>query len=260
MDVNEVLVLAAAFVPIGLLIVLSVENSQRELIAVLAVSIGTILCALAAACRELAAERRDLTRNEKVGLGTTVGVATIAVGVGGAFFRDVSAGLALALGIEVVYLSAFWRHWLFFAPRGAVEPRWKSWTMLALGATAITLAFSALCAVLLRQEHVEARAPVSAGSSTPAATYDAAATGAPAPFSVAFENAAWTVADAVPVLDIPRTLDDWKPRYALAGRVGGWLLLGYKLLVLLPLVGLLGGFVEQVQKTASEPNEASSPA
>jgi hypothetical protein len=171
---------------------------------------------------------------------------------------DLSAGLALALGIEVVYLSAFWRHWLFFLSRAAVEPRWKSWTMLALGATAITLAFAALCAVLLRHDHVEARRPVAKASGARGASYDASAAGAPSPFSVAFENAAWTVADAVPVLDIPRTLDDWKPRYALVGQAGGWLMLVYKLLVLLPLVGPLGGLVGEIQGAASEGREASS--
>jgi hypothetical protein len=260
MNVYEVLVLGAAFVPVGLLVVLSVQDEQREWIAVVAVTIGTLLCARTAAYREIAAEHGGFRPRRQSGLGPVVGVATVAWALGAAIFADFAAGVSLALGVEVVYLSAFWRHWLFFLPRDRVEPRWKSWAMLVLGGAAVTLVFTALCAVLLRQGHIDARAPATAGSSAKTAAYDPSASGAPSPFSVSFENAIWTVAAAVPVLDVPETLDDWKPRYELTGRTSGWLLLGYKLLVLLPLLGLLGGLLEELQGTGTERREASTPA
>jgi hypothetical protein len=79
LGVPEVLVLAAAFVPIGLLIALSVESSQRDAVAVLAFALSTMLCAAAAAFRELGAERRELTRDEKTALGSVVAAGLAAV-------------------------------------------------------------------------------------------------------------------------------------------------------------------------------------
>jgi hypothetical protein len=62
----------------------------------------------------------------------------------------------------------------------------------------------------------------------------------------------------VPVLKIPQTLDDWTPRYAFTGRAAGWMLLSYKVLVLLPLLGLLGVLLERLQGKESTRDEAGA--
>jgi hypothetical protein len=52
----------------------------------------------------------------------------------------------------------------------------------------------------------------------------------------------WQFADAIPALDAPTTLN-WSAPYHLDGISGGSLLLGFKILVLLPVVGAIVDFI-----------------
>jgi hypothetical protein len=53
---------------------------------------------------------------------------------------------------------------------------------------------------------------------------------------------AWNLLDAIPLLEIPQTLN-WEQATTLRDHLGGALLLAYKLLVIVPLVGLIVGLV-----------------
>jgi hypothetical protein len=62
----------------------------------------------------------------------------------------------------------------------------------------------------------------------------------------------WQFADAIPAVDATKTLN-WKAPYQLDGISGGSLLLGFKVLVLLPVVGAIVDFIRHPRGKTREP-------
>ena len=62
----------------------------------------------------------------------------------------------------------------------------------------------------------------------------------------------WQFVDSVPAIDATTTLN-WKPPYDLNGISGGSLLLAFKVLVLLPIVGLIVDFIRHPRSNAHDP-------
>jgi hypothetical protein len=62
----------------------------------------------------------------------------------------------------------------------------------------------------------------------------------------------WQFADAIPAIDAPTTLN-WKAPYHLDGISGGSLLLGFKILVLLPIVGAIVDYIRHPRSNAHDP-------
>jgi hypothetical protein len=62
----------------------------------------------------------------------------------------------------------------------------------------------------------------------------------------------WQFIDAIPAIDATKTLN-WEPPYHLNGIPGGSLLLAFKILVLLPIVGLIVDFIRHPRNKADDP-------
>jgi hypothetical protein len=67
----------------------------------------------------------------------------------------------------------------------------------------------------------------------------------------------WNAAEAIPILEVPQTLD-WQKPFVIHGYVAGTLLLVYKILLLVPLVRIADLFFKERRK--AERDEARSPA
>ena len=67
----------------------------------------------------------------------------------------------------------------------------------------------------------------------------------------AFGYYAWHLLDAIPLLDVPKTLN-WKAPTSLTDHFGGAILLFFKLVVIIPIVRFVLGLVKIWQKPTEE--------
>jgi hypothetical protein len=122
--------------------------------------------------------------------------------------------------VAVIWMTGFWRQWIV----------WRTWpketrASIAVGTVAgglmLVLAFSAVTGVLLNEGFASSK---------------------PAPDGHVFldleTHYAWQVTKAIPGLDATDTLH-WSQPHELGGATGGALLLIFKILVILPVLGLV---------------------
>lgn len=124
----------------------------------------------------------------------------------------------LATAVSVAAVTGFWRRWAIWR----LPPRESAWRIFlstagALGMLTIAFAFATLVAA--EKDYIGARGQASLASIET--------------FYL------WNFLDAVPVLEIPDTLNWQEPSFEVTDHAGGGLLLAYKVLVIVPVIGAL---------------------
>jgi len=152
------------------------------------------------------------------------------------FYPVMMAGLTAFALWWVMWRTRLWERWAFWKP-----DRVGSGRALVVSAILVlvllTEVFTAVTVVLLTQDAISARG----GSLTDANVYWRT--------ELLF---LWQFVDSIPAIDATTTLN-WKPPYHLDGVSGGSLLLAFKVLVLLPIVGLIVDFIRHPRADAHDP-------
>ena len=149
---------------------------------------------------------------------------------------------ALAATCMAIVWSGFWRRWIFWRQEYPEDP---GPSLLASAvAVAVLIEFFAIATVIL----------VVYGA------VDLPAENAPE-LASAEQYYAWHLADAIPALDVPETLN-WERPLTSTDNFAGILLLGFKLLAILPIAGLIASLLERYRtgpkKTAASQGDAAS--
>jgi hypothetical protein len=140
----------------------------------------------------------------------------------------------------VIGFTGFWRRWLFMPEPSASR---SSILISAAGALlTLTIFFSVLTSVLAVKGVIPEK---------PQGRL----------FAHIEERYCWEFLDQVPAIKIPETLH-WKPQYSPKDHLSGALILIYKLLVILPVVGVIKYVWDRRQATSggSQPDPGSPPA
>jgi len=135
----------------------------------------------------------------------------------------------------VMRQSGLWERWAFWKPDRVASGR--ALVVSAILALALlTEVFTAATVLLVTQDGITAQG----GNITDANIY--------ARTELLY---LWQFFDAIPAIDATKTLN-WEPPYHLNGVSGGSLLLGFKVLVLLPIVGLIVDFIRHPRSKADD--------
>lgn len=155
------------------------------------------------------------------------------------FYPVLMAGLtALALW-WVMKRTRLWQRWAFWKPDRIGSGRALVVSALLVLAL-LTEVFTAVTVVLVTQDAITAQG----GNLTDANVYWRT--------ELLY---LWQFVDSIPAVDATTTLN-WKPPYHLDGISGGSLLLAFKVLVLLPIVGLIVDFIRHPRGNAQDPGIA----
>lgn len=142
-------------------------------------------------------------------------------------FAWTAVGFGLAIVVLYAALTGFWRRWVFWLPRperGLLEEL----SQILVCWLVLTVTFAAATATLYRSGNLALEAGVPASDSL-----------------LEIEKVyVWHLLDAIPILDVPETIN-WELRSDLTDMAGGFLILAYKLLVILPVVS---GVVDAVRR------------
>jgi hypothetical protein len=149
----------------------------------------------------------------------------------------ISEIVALVGVVSLVVLTlrneGLWRRWIFwqsYSEQGSVKV--ILWALLAL--IALTELFTAVTASLLARDFLAVISPI-------------------AHSDLYWKTEllyAWHFADAIPAVDATDTLQLDDPPYEFKNAFGGSLVLAYKFLVILPIIGLLVEFISRSRKAA----------
>jgi len=152
------------------------------------------------------------------------------------FYPVMMAGLTAFALWWVMRQTGLWERWAFWK-----SDRVGSGRALVVSAILVlvllTEVFTAVTVVLLTQDAITARG----GNLTDADVYWRT--------ELLY---LWQFVDSIPAIDATSTLN-WKPPYHLEGISGGSLLLAFKVLVLLPIVGLIVDFIRHPRGNAHDP-------
>jgi hypothetical protein len=155
------------------------------------------------------------------------------------FYPVMMAGLTGFALWWVMQRTRLWERWAFWKP-----DRIGSGRALVVSAILVlvllTEVFTAVTVVLVTQDAITARG----GDLTDANIYWRT--------ELLY---LWQFVDSIPAIDATTTLN-WKPPYHLEGISGGSLLLAFKVLVLLPIVGLIVDFIRHPRGNAQDPGIA----
>jgi hypothetical protein len=164
------------------------------------------------------------------------------------------AGLLL-VAVIVIWKTGFWRCWRFWAP----EHEENTWVALSSAAVAVVVlieAFAALTAMSAQEGWVKVSGFEAGDPPTQVMPADHPFKPPEADNDVHFELEelyVWNVLDALPGLKVPETLNWDEAEHSLDDRLGGGILLVFKLLVILPIVGVLVQYFRPKPTSSTEP-------
>jgi hypothetical protein len=232
--------------------VIGVQPALRDPALLIALLIGFI-AGVAIEVTRIRERVTDIDQLRLVAPATWLAIATSAAFCTGFVIAHVAAGdlsehskstelllvgiAALTATVLAVAWSGFWRRWIFWRQ----EDKQDADVSLLASAVAVAalIEFFAISTVVL-------------------AVYGAVdVPGKRTPELASVEQYyAWHLADAIPALDVPETLN-WERPLTSTDHFGGLLLLAFKLLAILPIAGLIAGLIERY-RTGREGNAASS--
>ncbi|HEY7077227.1 MAG TPA: hypothetical protein VH418_17745 [Solirubrobacteraceae bacterium] len=141
--------------------------------------------------------------------------------------------MAAVTTVGAMLVSEFWRLWVFWKPEHPMSGGFAGLVLTGLAIVMMTAMFAAASGFLYAH-----------GALSKAKLPDA-------PFMKLQEDYFWHFFDAVPALKVPQTLN-WAEPVKFTDPVSGMLLLAYKVLVILPVVGYIAWLVkEHRQRTAA---------
>ena len=152
------------------------------------------------------------------------------------FYPVIMAGATCFALWWVMRQSGLWQRWAFWKPH-RIESGRAVVVSAILVLALLTEVFTAVTVLLLTQDAITTRG----GSVTDANIYWRT--------ELLY---LWQFADAIPAVDAPTTLN-WKAPYHLNGISGGSLLLGFKVLVLLPIVGAIVDYIRHPRSKTHDP-------
>jgi hypothetical protein len=146
------------------------------------------------------------------------------------------AAAASTLAVSVIAITGFWRRWIFWRRRSD-EPLFSAAVGNLVALAVLTELFAVVTVAVI--------------------SYGGIATGdrVGLRLGIVEQYYAWNLADALPVLELPKTMN-WTRPLAFDDHGAGLLLLAYKLLVILPIAGFVAQLIDQVRKHGARVNTA----
>jgi len=145
----------------------------------------------------------------------------------------VVAACASVLALGVVIATGFWRRWIFWrASRDESVVRAAIANLVAL--VVLTELFAVVTMAVISRGGIAVADP------------------ARVRLGIVEQYYVWNLADALPVLELPKTLN-WDQPLTLGDHQAGQLLLAYKLLVILPIAGFIAYLINMPKRDAQAP-------
>jgi hypothetical protein len=148
----------------------------------------------------------------------------------------VAAG-ASAVAISVIAVTGFWRRWIFWR-RWRDEPVFSATLSNLVALAALTELFAVITVGAISYGGIGSADRVGLR------------------LGIVEQYYAWNLADALPVFELPKTLN-WARPLTLADHRAGLLLLSYKLLVILPIAGFFAHALGRARAGGRERREDS---
>ena len=163
-----------------------------------------------------------------------IAVRWIILGVSGVLELGYPPAVAVMAGI-IVGSSGFYRRWLFWRP--APQTPIKSAFETFVAVVALVEVFTITATVFARHGWLHV------------AGYHGALPGKSHLLAGLERDFLWNSLDAIPSLNVPSTLNWPHPAHALTGYSGGVVMLAFKLLVIVPVIGLVVELVNRKRTT-----------
>jgi hypothetical protein len=167
---------------------------------------------------------------------------------GPSLFEYLLVGTLALVAIAMVGASGFYRRWLFWRPEDP-EPRWRTVIAAAIAVTMLIELFAGTTAVMT---HAGVVGVSDFHQGEPPTLLEHTNFPEPSPYGAVESIYVWNVLDSIPSLKVPQTINWERTSHRFTTTGGGLVLLLFKVMVILPIIGMFVQLFRRPEKPAWE--------